>query len=365
MNFVVNWNLEVQLAFVGLLLTILSFGIVYRRFLNFNNPFVRYLTISWGLMTVFWIFIFLSYFFLNIQLFYVSQLLVPIIAFLLVYSFNHLNNDDVFNFRISLAGAFGLLTYYTLFTTIPIENYISEEGYRSFITVGNYRIISLINSMYIALVLLFNAIRTVIKAPEDLKYYSRINLLGIGIVTFGPVFVFGLQLAVYVPALDFILSGLGLLISSLTLFKDNRLLYVLPFEAHRINVIYAENGMTLFSYNWDTSLLRDVHDDLYSAVVTSIRDFSKEVLNAGYLKEIILENGVMLVSYTYDKPFVYSLFASKRSKILVDGLSKFREAFDKKYAGTLKMNNFAADTSTYEEADELINQYFNFIPHRK
>ena len=143
-----------------------------------------------------------------------------------------------------------------------------------------------------------------------------------------------------------------------SLIKQPKIFYVLPFRAFRLTVIYRGSGISWYDYKWTESELID--DILLSGLLHALQSMSEDVIKRGHIKEVILEEGVLIFQIT--EHTIIGLLSSKGSKVLRQGLQEFSSAFEQKFHNILKTEANIMDN--FKSASELIQEHFEYIPLR-
>ncbi|MCY3413410.1 MAG: hypothetical protein INQ03_17350 [Candidatus Heimdallarchaeota archaeon] len=167
-----------------------------------------------------------------------------------IYAFEILNNKGMRSITLGIIIGFSIIMMYILITEITVEPYKLENGDPSFKTIGNLRIFLTIASIYSTIIFFYYTFKIWVHSPQQIKYHALLNLTGTAL--FGPIaaIFFGIGLTVYHPVVNLIIAPLGLLISSIAIYRCDEILYVLPFQVRSLRVIAGDSGLSLFSYYW-------------------------------------------------------------------------------------------------------------------
>ncbi len=161
-----------------------------------------------------------------------------------------------------------------------------------------------------------------IKSPSSLKRIAGINLVGGSLG--GPIaaIAFASGAVWFLPGLDYFLIGLGALFSTYSFSHEPKLGYVLPFKVSRLMIIDTDSGLPAYSYTWDNTGLADSY--LFSGAIHGIIAILTESLHKGIVKEIILEQGSLILKEAEEGyPLAFVLITSKTSSILHQSLANF------------------------------------------
>jgi hypothetical protein len=112
------------------------------------------------------------------------------------------------------------------------------------------------------------------------------------------------------------LSGLVMLaaISSITIAfaRQPKLAYVLPFKAYRLTVLDTGGGTPIYNHTWQPSK-EQVDETLFSGMLQGVSVILKESLNQGNVREISMDEGIMILQRSLAKNIACVLVASKSS----------------------------------------------------
>ncbi len=150
-----------------------------------------------------------------------------------------------------------------------------------------------------------------------------------------------------------------ILLSAYTFFPH--FIYVLPFEANELLVIRM-GGVPMYYYSLDEKGSNDIGDSmLKSGAIVGISAITKEILETSTaLKMIQLENRILKVHQVENT--LFCIIAERTSRVLENALYNFAMAFEKRYKD--EMTSISGDVSVFEDANELVYQYFPFA-HRE
>jgi hypothetical protein len=137
----------------------------------------------------------------------------------------------------------------------------------------------------------YHIIKTYLIAPPGLRKTMKTGLLGILFMLLSiPISLTGLSSAI--PGSLKLNLALSFFFYSWMWYNEPKLVFILPFKAYRLLVINSESGIPLFKYDWDKDV---VNEDLFSGLMMGISAFVKETIGKGALKEIHLDQAVLLI----------------------------------------------------------------------
>ncbi|MFX1452264.1 MAG: hypothetical protein ACFFCM_15610 [Promethearchaeota archaeon] len=197
-----------------------------------------------------------------------------------------------------------------------------------------------------------------LNAPRKLKFNSFMCLVGtliLGVITTFVV-ILGLHLAI--PGIHMALFGGGILVTTIFFASEPRLAYVLPFKVIRLAAIESIGGIPIYTYTWSEK--EEMSDaSLFSGMMHAINQFVQESLGKGIVREIHLEEAILILRKSEKPPVIFILVANKSSKTLRDALTSFAQRFLKDYSQFITQ---PIDEEKFKTASNLIYDCFPFVP---
>ena len=323
-----------------------------------KNHIILLFSISWFLYGSFLFLDAIAHY--SYSTFIMSIAMIPQIIMIpcLVVFMDFSRKERVNTIRLAFLIIIGL---FILFSTIYIEdNWEVIPGYG----VHNKGILRIFQIMYIMYFVFyyFNwSYKTWKKAPQDLKKLTSYLLFGsilFSIVT-ACMYALGTFIRIF-NAFAFIFSGTGAFITIIAILKDPKIIYILPFTAYRLLVVDSSTGNTLFKHDWVH--ISGVEENIFSMVLQAVGNILDDILKKGDVREIQMEQAILLIQHSKKYPIASMLVASASSKSLRYGLNKFNEQFLSKFKSDLyDLNNI----KKFEKAEELIDKVFDFVPKYK
>ena len=296
----------------------------------------------WALFLLLYRMFYYTYYAIGLAYLY---LIMPVImSFCLIIAFDYISRDSIDIKKMTLFTALGtlLLTLYVLYYIDP----------RFGIVFGN---INVGFTFLVAFIWFGYTIKIYLRTPYKLIKYSRLNLIGgifIGILT--PLGYF-IQILEYS---NYLFVSIGLLFSAVAFMKEPKLSGILPFRVYNLTIIDAISGNSVFSHDWDKKEGL-MNDTLFSSLLKAISAILNEAIRKGNVREIYLDEAVVILKRIKKYPVAYVLIASKSSKTLRHALDNFADKFDTRFA------RFFSDMSNLEvflPAYEIIHESFPFVP---
>ena len=224
--------------------------------------------------------------------------------------------------------------------------------------VGALRIFQIIFLIYYVFTYFVWSFQTWKRAPSELK--QLVNFLLFGSILFSIVTASMYFLGTFVKifnSIGFITHSLGALFTIVVIWKEPKIIYILPFKAYRLLVIETNAGIGLFKHDW--AKLSAVDENVFTMVLQAVGSILDEVLKKGEIREIKMDRAVVLIDHNKNYPVASVLVTSKSSKSLRYGLKKFNNQFIE----TFKSNfDGLYEVSRFKAARALVVEFFDFVP---
>ncbi|MFW9989742.1 MAG: hypothetical protein ACFFC3_13900 [Candidatus Odinarchaeota archaeon] len=281
-------------------------------------------------------------------------LLFPVTFFFILF-YNNISKESYYTFGLILACCLGFLLIFL--GMLPNASHLEVEiGTERFVAFGFFDLIN--NTIYILFIgyLFMWGLKTWLSSPFYLKTKSFMCFIG----TLFYIGGFILNLLYHINPIFNIfihLSNLiGILILTLVIMRNVKILYVLPYIIYRISV-RDNKGNPLYDHDWSEL---NIHETVFSGFLNAIEIMSEEVMHVGGILDINLNKGILIVNRSHY--ITIGLLASKASKLLRDCVINFANDFEKKFERYLKIS--CIDMDKYKSAYEFINKYFALIPYQ-
>ncbi len=198
------------------------------------------------------------------------------------------------------------------------------------------------------------------KSPHSMKNAAFILIIGGIFFTLVPVIFeilpdFGLEIGI--PFITQLSIGLGVLAIAYIFKKQPKLAYILPFRASRLTIIDSLRGICIFNHIWDKST--KVDDDLFGGMMQGISGILKETVNRGNIRQIELEQALLLLYRDKRYPVAFVLLSNEFNKSLRLALKQFAEKF---YLNFSDKFDDLSNISQFNSASKLVEEVFPFIP---
>lgn len=354
---------ELNWTYASLVLIIATIPELFALFMSFSGyrktkyPHFLYMSLTWLFMSLSCIFLIASYVFMNFIIYRIAITLNIPITYSLMLLMDTISSEKVDikkSILITINSTAMIIFAFSSDAVITNETGLNETtpALNGWFNLSGVTLFIISSGMWI-----YYMLKIHLQAPQSLKKYSTINMVGAIIAGAGGAIAFGTELVWFLPGTDYFFIAVGSLICSYAFIKQPKLGYVLPFKVHRIISINANGGIPVYTYSWDASGLMD--STLFSGALQSISAILSESISRGAVKEITLDEGVLIIHKHTESPLIYVLITTKSSPILLHGLNLFQVEFTGKFG---KDALGGVDLSDSFEVEKLVKKCFPFLP---
>lgn len=353
-----NWTIESTIYFISFLLNAIAFMATSFVFMRKRHRHAAFITSIYFGLTVWSVSIFLGYLLLDvtgIRLGLYIGLVTIGLVFFMIDSFTRDETDSRKSIVLSIAA-----TLLVIFSLQPEEitlgwNSIGEPSLNlgmGVMTTGAFLIILTGSAFTYYMVRMNNEV------PRNLKTGARLGLLS-GIILAG-VWPLGLGLGLHFmyPGLWLLLLSIGVIPIGIAFVRYPKLAYVLPFKVLRLVVFETDGGVPLFSYSWSGGE-EIAQEALFSGMLQGIAMILDESVRKGAVREIVLENGVLVLQRTYKYSVACVLVTTKSSRTLRNALDSFAETFYNEFSDQF---DDVSEVRKFSSATSLVDEHFGFVP---
>ncbi len=282
-------------------------------------------------------------------------LIFPFTFFFILFV-NNILKESYYTFGLIMVCCLGFLLIF-LGTQPNAVQLVIEMGFEKYVPNGLFNMIHNVLYFIFIMYFFFWGFKTWSSSPFYLKEKALINLIGTSIYVFGGLLFHILYYINPIFKIFMIISNLiGMLIMTIVITKNVKILYVLPYTIYTISV-RDHKGNPLFDHDWSES---SISETVFSGFLNAIEIMSEEIMHMGGILDINLNKGILFVNRS--KYITIGLVASNASKLLRDCVINFANDFENKFERLLKKS--CIDMNEYKLAYELINKYFSNIPYR-
>jgi len=318
-------------------------------------PLLFYLRLTSWFLVLYFLTNIISIIFENGDFARIHIILVFPFTFFFILFFNNMLKESYYTFGFILSCCFGFLLIF-LGTQPNAVKLVIVMGFEKYVPNGLFNITY--NILYLLFIsyLFYWGIKTWLSSSF---YYKKKSLLCFtGTILFAGGFIF--HLLCYIKPIFNIFMHLSNLISiliiTIVIIKNIKILYVLPYVVYRISV-RDNKGNPLYDHDWTEM---NITEKVFSGFLNAIEIMSEEVMHVGGILDINLNEGILLV--TRSEYITVGLLASKASKLLRDCVNNFTNDFENKFERLLKKS--CIEMNEYNSAYEFIKKYFSIIPYQ-
>ncbi|MFX1389326.1 MAG: hypothetical protein ACFE9Z_04590 [Promethearchaeota archaeon] len=291
----------------------------------------------------------------NEAFFRIHIILIFPFTFFFILFFNNIIQESYYTIGLILTCCLGFLLIF-LATQPNIVQVVIENGSEKFVLTGLINIIYKIFNLLFVSYLFVWGLKTWLNSPFYQKRKSFFCFIG-SLIFFSGFIFDTFQSGFPILSIFTLLSNFfGLLIYTIILSINVKILYVLPYTVYRISV-RDNNGNPLYDHDWTDM---NITETVFTGFLNAIEIMSEEVMHVGGILDINLNKGILFVIRT--KYITVGLLASKSSKLLRDCVINFANDFEVKFERFLKVS--CTDMKEYKSAYELITKYFSIIPYQ-
>jgi len=353
-----NWTL---MAFLYLLTGMTTFTCAMLTYIKpITRKIISLFYIRLGIIFMALSFITESFSILFIIVFYskLAAILIFPAAFFFTIGINYVFKETYISSFLIMVSCLGVLLCYFAFEPNMVLPIYENERLQNYIWIGYFGLIADILTFLIFIMFFYWILLTWMNAPFLVKKEASIMLLSVIIGSISPtiIMLFRVSDNIISNILFSIFISTGILIFSISIIREPKLLYILPFTIYRI-LVKDKQGFPLFDHDWSES---DISEFMFSGFINAVQVMSEEVINAGGLIDINLEKGILILRES--KLITVGLVASKSSKLLRQTLLNFSAEFEQQFERELKKS--IKDMTVYEPAYLLIDKYFSNFPFK-
>ncbi len=284
------------------------------------------------------------------------------LGFFLVILLDSLTRTTIDPIKIGIIAALSTAVFITSFEPNSVGTTIFPNGEEGMVAEGSFLISQVLLYLVEGGLAVYYTVKILLNTPPQLKLSSRLFFSGaftLGIIA--PLTV-GIGLNMWIPASDALFVAIGTLLCSISIVKQPKLAYILPFKALKLSVVESEGGIPLFSHFW---VPKDELGDEYllSGFLSAISRGLDETLQRGKVREIVLDKGILIYRRSKKYTISFVILASKSSPQLMEGLECFHKRYVNENSHLLSKPIQNQDQLTASE--EMIEDCFPFVPSYK
>jgi len=354
----INLGTNVIIAFISVI--IISIGIIFicheycktRYAHEFLTILIAILFLSYVLSQGF------SFLFLSCEFYHLSFFFLSGAAILIVIALNFISRDDIEPISLTLITVFVFVAIFFSFSPNTFYIGIYPNGELGvFINVFGRNLFSSC-LMIVVLLAFYHSIKIYIRASKNMKKASMNLIIGIIILGAAPLITTILNISLIIPAHHLIIFAIGSIIILNTIVSHPKIAYVLPFKVLRLLIMDIKSGITLYTHEWgDPDTTMDVQ--IFSGIIKITGDILNKSLNSGEVREIKLDNAILMFKKCEVFPISCVLISTKSSRTLKNSFKRFGDHFFNEYTPFFSK---IYDLKNFESTHNLIREHFQFIP---
>ena len=353
---VVNWTIEVISSFGFSIMMLITAIISYTSPKTKKIRSLFLIRLVFLFLALFMLFDGLSVLFSNEWFSRISgMILLPVNIFLII-SVNFTLKESYYSIGLVLVCSLGILLVY--FGLQPDAVGISiEMGHPRIDWRGSFNVMGILFSSITAVYFFYWGAKTYFNAPFLISKDASLFFFGMIISSIIGTLFYLLYIIEPIFVLFSNLSNIiGLIIFTIAVIREPKLLYIFPFTIYRI-VVKNREGHPLFDHDWSES---NIEESIFTGFLNAVQLMSEEVMDIGGLLDINLEEGILILKES--ERITVGLVSSKSSRLLRDSVVSFTTDFEEKFDRELK--NSIVDMSSYDSAYELIEKHFSNFPYK-
>ncbi|MCP4761779.1 MAG: hypothetical protein GY870_08355 [archaeon] len=319
------------------LLIIIPIGIVFwitiQQYLEERNIHSFYMTMIWFCMTV-WSIFHAHYFLFRMDiLIFFSNFFMIIMGFFIVLLLDTVSRDTVDPIKMVILFVTGTIVLLTGFRVVFYFDIFIQYGFWLFYMIKIYK-----------------------NSPPKQKYHALLAVIGLILIGVVAPILDAFLIFEIIPAIDAYFIGIGSILMAISFKLAPKLVLIPPFEVMRISIIDTDKGISLYTHDWNANS-SVINESLFSGMLQGISIILNEAINKGNLREIRLEEAVLLVRRSAKFPIACVMVSSKSSYTLKAALKNYTE----KFTEFLLFNT--TPKSLEKQASRLVKEVFGFIPN--
>ncbi len=353
---ILNWNIEVILAFIGFLF-FFSFSLYLLKITYKQKQITlyKYFLLTFLFFTFYHLFEAISYLFLNIWLKRLAMICVSASFISLILNVDLISKESVTDLKLSFASLLFGATIVLTFVPGTIEMYNHKVwGYPTLGMKGFLQIFIIFITFLLCCQLCWWLFQTWRKAPTELKKKAFWMFFSSIVFYIHIIFLFLFGIWLLIPII-YIFTTISMFIAGFFIIKEPKLLYILSFSAQYLTIINKNNLEPIFELSWQLNQIdSEVNHNLYIEWALLIEQLRNKIPIHGHIQKINLDKSVLNI---VQGKYVTGLLLSNKSSVMLRiSLEKCIETFDLKYEKYFKTG--LVDPDNFNDAIDIINRYF-------
>ncbi len=360
-DLVLIWTPGIIISFCGAVIVAISVGFALNQYFR-NYKHMLYFAFMWGFWFVWMLFqgisdLLVSDLVLSTNLHFVCFYALVGIGYttvLFVDAVSRTSLDPLKLILVTLASGAVILFSFDGDAII-----INTEGILPYPTMnGRFRFANLILMFLIVAMLIYVNLKILLNTPKNLIKFSRINLAGVVLYGVFPVLIQFTDLEHFIPGIANISIAFGVTIGTYALIKQPQTAFILPFKAYRLVIVDTDVGMPIYSYEFMSSGEK-FKEGVFSGFIKALGTLFDFTLDKGKVREIHLDEAVLILHSSDSNPLVSILIANKSSPSLLKAFQAFSINL---YSEMFQNYQYSPELDNFSFIGDYVTKYFSFIP---
>ncbi|MHA1746006.1 MAG: hypothetical protein ACTSWW_08395 [Promethearchaeota archaeon] len=353
----VTWTPGIVISFGAVFIIAIAVGFALKAYFKDRYKHMIYFACMWGFWMIWTLFQAISDLFVSTTLHLICFYALIGTGYATVFFVDALSRNTHDPWKLILVTFTSAAVI--LFSLDPDAVVVNSDGIVSYPTMhGRFRIANLIQMVFIVAMLIYVNLRIYFNTPKNLMKYSRINLIGLFLYGAFPLIIQFTELEHTLPGIANTSIALGVFISTYVLIKKPQIAFILPFKAYRILIVDSDVGMPIFSTEF-VPVIEKFQVGVFSGFIKAIGTLFDFTIDKGKVREIHLDEAVIILHSSDSKPLVSLLIASKSSPSL---LKAFRAFSENLFRELLADYQYSPDLNDFSSIESYVTKYFSFIP---
>ena len=351
------WTPGIIISFGGVVIIAIAVAFALKHFFKDQYKHMIYFALMWGFFMIWMLFQAISDLLVSTTLHIVCFYALIGTAYATVFFVDALsrNTFDLWKLIVVTFTSAAVI----IFSSDTSAVIINSEGIIPYPTMhGRFRVANLIQMGLIIGLLIYVNLRIYFNTPPKFMKFSKINLMGVFLYGMFPFIVQFTHLEHYLPGIANTSIAIGVFVSTYALIKQPQIAFILPFKAYRILIVDTDIGMPIFSHEFVPSEEK-FQEGVFSGFIKAIGTLFDFTLDKGKVREIKLDEAVLILHSSDSKPLVSILIADKSSPSLLKAFEAFSENL---FGKLLEDYMYSPDLNTFLPIGSYVAKYFSFLP---
>ncbi|MHA1732292.1 MAG: hypothetical protein ACTSU5_10125 [Promethearchaeota archaeon] len=353
-----NWTTASVVLLVATIPEFVATCISLAWFVRLKYRHFLYMFVTWLFLALGNLLIALSYLLLDVELYRVGILASVPLLFSIMVMVDSISRDGVDPKKLFLVTVTSSLMFAFAFEEGTVTLHESLLGEVGPTMLGRFSVAGSVVFLLAGLMWLYYMAKVDAGAPAELKGQAHINLVGACLAGPGSIAAFATGFVWVVPGTDYLLIGIGALLTAYSFGRQPKLGYVLQFKVYRLIAIDRTASIPLFTHTWYAEGLGD--ETLFTGAFQSICAIFDETLGRGLVQEVKFESGILILQSVEDFPVAFILITSKSTPVLRNALKQFAIEFAKRFSGVVK-GGLANEIGQFGVAVDIVGDAFPFV----